>query len=263
MNYRPGIVTRLLSRGASAVAVAYPGTGGFLSRKARVVVTGVPVRPEIRSLEDPDKMEKAKREAVERFNLEGERRNILIFGGSQGSGALNRAVWSTAGEVADRADLRLIHITGKRDYGKAGREELERELDGRELSYISIEYLEEMELAYSLADVACCRSGAGTVAELVSAALPAVLVPFPFATDDHQERNALMMAELGAVTVVLQEGDSAEAALREAVRLVDDEEELARMRKACRAAGTRDGARGIAAIMAESQKEGSSGGSDG
>ena len=220
MNYHPGVVTRVLSRGAYAVAVAHRETGELLPRNARVVTTGIPVRPEIEALASPDRRREAVDEACERFGLELERRTLLLFGGSQGAEALNEALWEVLPRVSGRGDLQVLHLTGKKGYEKRRRLKAEESLAGKPIIYRPIAYLERMDLAYAVCDLAVARAGAGTVAELMAASLPSVLVPFPYATGAHQESNARSVERLGAARVVKQRGDSALDAVEEAGKVL-------------------------------------------
>jgi len=122
-----------------------------------------------------------------------------VFGGSQGARTLNVAV---SGMVARRrlpANWQVLHITGARDYDWMA---AERKTETNGNRYRLQAYLENMGLAYWAADIAVCRAGASTLAELCTVALPAVLVPYPHATDQHQAANAEYLAERGAALVL-------------------------------------------------------------
>ncbi len=248
-NFQPGLVTRVLSRRAGAVAVAFDGTAALLPHGARVRVTGVPVRREIERLASDDAHDEAKEEALRFFELEQGRPTLLVFGGSQGAQALNDALWSVLESNETRADLQILHLTGKRAHQDPRRSRAESKAS-RGSVYKALPYCYRMELAYGVADLALTRAGAGTIAELAAAALPAVLVPYPYASG-HQDLNARELAASGAALVVDQEGDSAERAVREALSLMHDAERLARMRNALRVPGRTLGTEGIAALVEE------------
>lgn len=247
MNVRPGIVTRTLARRAEAVAVAYPATAEEL-KKARVVVTGVPVRPEVEALADEAAREQAKLEARVIFRLEDGRKTLLVFGGSQGAKTVNDAIISKLRALEGRADLQVLHIAGS-----AGIEEAEKAascMEGARLIYRPVRYIEKIYMAYAVSDLALCRSGASTIAELSAARLPAVLVPFPYATGAHQESNAEQAAAAGAAVVVRQTGGCAAGAVAAALDLLSDDENLRRMARAAgRLAGS--GSKGVASLIEE------------
>lgn len=108
-----------------------------------------------------------------------------------------------------------------------------------------------MQDAYSVADLALARAGAGTVAELIAARVPAILVPYPHATGGHQEENARELESKGAAKVVLQAGDVASNAISKALRLLEDDAELEQMHAALSAMSEVSGAKGIAGIVEE------------
>lgn len=251
MNYRPGLVTRVLARRACAVAVAYPGTRRLLPRGTNAVLTGVPVRPEVEALRDEETAAGSRALALVEFGLVKERKTLLVFGGSQGSEALNGAVWEVVPRMSERGDIQVLHLSGKRGYEDARREEAERKVSRAALIYRVREYSERVDLAYAVSDLAVTRAGASTIAELAAAAVPSVLVPFPFATGGHQEENAEQLGKTGLARVVRQDGASAARALEEAMKLLDDEKTLRDMREAGLRAGTTSGAKGIVELVEE------------
>ncbi len=250
MNYEPGLVTRLLSRRAAAVATAFEGTAGLLKRPERARVTGVPVREHIEELSDPPARLAARAEGIKKLELEEQRMTLLVFGGSQGAQVINRSLWEMLPGIAGNADLQVLHLTGRNGFDEPGRSSAEARLAGTALLYRPLAYLEEMHLAYAVADLAVSRSGAGTVAELAAAGLPAVLVPFPHA-GGHQERNARGLEERGAARVVPQEDLSAVKAFDEALRILEDVAILESMKQAAGAMGPATGTEGIAALVEE------------
>jgi UDP-N-acetylglucosamine--N-acetylmuramyl-(pentapeptide) pyrophosphoryl-undecaprenol N-acetylglucosamine transferase len=251
MNYEPGWVTRLFARRARTVAVAHQGTAARLSPRANVVVTGVPVRAEIEALAGEEARRAAADEAIETFGLEKGRRTLLVFGGSQGAQAINEALWAALPALAGRADLQVLHMTGKNNFDVPERSGAEAAAAAGRLLYAALPYSERMDLAFAVADLAISRAGAGTVAELTAAMLPSVLVPYPHATGGHQEKNARALAETGAVVVIPQTGGSASDAVSFAIGLMDDRGELAAMKEAARSARGAGGTKGIARLLEE------------
>lgn len=251
MNYKPGLVTRLLSKRAFAVACAHAETAGMLPSGARSVVTGVPVRPEVEALSEAGSRRRARAAAPAELRVTEGRRTLLVFGGSQGAEALNEAVWQTLPRFRDRGDIQVLHLTGLRDFTDPRRAEVEKALGDAPLLYRALAYWERMELAYSIADLAVTRAGAGTLAELSAACVPAVLVPFPYATAGHQESNAEQFAETGAALLVKQEGSSAITAIERAFALLDDQVELGGMLEAAERHERARSAQGIVDLIEE------------
>lgn len=250
MNYEPGIVTRLFSRSAKYVAVAYQETAALLPERARARVTGIPVRRAIAALSRPEARQRARRTALEEMHLSGAERTMLVFGGSQGAEALNDATWGAMARLEGVEGLVVVHLTGTRSIDRPEVAETCDLLEGTGVAYRAIGYCEKMELLFALADIAVTRAGAGTLAELVAAGLPAVLVPYPYA-GAHQEKNARALERAGSAVVVPQDAQSADAALARGLDILSDETALAAMREAAAAASRQDGAEGIELLLEE------------
>ena len=181
-NAIPGFTNRVIARFVSRALVNFAETKNFFP-KNRTEITGVPVRQEFFDI--PPKPR-------------GPVLHILITGGSQGSRTLNRAVrqsWPLF-RTAD-FQVRITHQTGA-----TGFEELRDEFANSGLEGEVTPFIRDMPAAFAAADLVICRSGAGTVSELGAAGKPSILVPFPFAADDHQTRNAQAMERAGAAKLI-------------------------------------------------------------
>jgi UDP-N-acetylglucosamine--N-acetylmuramyl-(pentapeptide) pyrophosphoryl-undecaprenol N-acetylglucosamine transferase len=187
-NPLPGIANRLGARFTPFVAVSYPNTP---LRGARL--TGIPLRPEILQL---DRGEAARRAAALSYGLDPGRPTLLVFGGSQGARTINEATLGAAGALT-AAGVQVLHATGPKNID-AARDALPRGLPSR---YVLRPYLDHMASAYQAADLALCRSGAMTCAELAAIGLPAVYVPLPIGNGE-QRRNALPVVEAGGGLLV-------------------------------------------------------------
>jgi len=188
-NVVPGLTNRILARLADAITVSFDETKKYFPKR-EVVVTGNPIRQELFSSSYED--------AIRKLKLAKNKFTVLIFGGSQGSAWINKTVvdaWELLGD--DRRRLQLLHISGKNDY-----EGLAKEYTARGIAGSLFPYVHEMGYAYEAADFIICRSGAMTVSELRILNKPALLIPFPFATDRHQYYNALVLKQLGMATVI-------------------------------------------------------------
>jgi UDP-N-acetylglucosamine--N-acetylmuramyl-(pentapeptide) pyrophosphoryl-undecaprenol N-acetylglucosamine transferase len=220
-NAAPGLTNRLLSRVVRAAAVTYDETLPFF--RGRGFVAGNPVRAEF--------FEAAGHPAVGQTDASGAHvPRVLIVGGSQGARAINLAMVAAAPElVRRRPGVELVHQTGERD--------LEQVRAGYRAAGIPARaesFLDPVAREVMAADLVVCRAGATTLAELAAAGRPSVLVPFPAATDDHQRKNARVLAEAGAA-VVLDERDLSPARLAETVAaLLGDADRLAGMAAAAR-----------------------------
>jgi len=227
-NAVPGLTNRLLAYAVTAAAVTFDSTAGYFGRRA--IVAGNPVRPEF--LSEPHRP--APRAA-------GPPR-ILIFGGSQGAHAINMAMVEAAPQLALHAGgLAITHQTGERD--------LELVRDGYRRAGIEARvepFLFTMDREMNAADLVVCRAGATTIAELTAAGRPALLVPLPTAADDHQRRNAEVLAAAGAAEIVDQKALTGAALAARIAALIGDAARLDSMAAAARRLARPDAARVIA-----------------
>ncbi len=209
-NAMPGVTNRRFGKIAQKVLVSFEEAARHFP-KDKVEVTGLPVRKEF--FEIPDREPQGQL-------------TVLITGGSQGSRRLNQAVeeaWPLLGNMG----VYLIHQAGKTDYDAVLTKFRAASVAGQLLPFIS-----DMPEAFSQADVVVCRSGAGTVSELAAAGKPSILVPFPFAADDHQMHNAKALEKIGAAVVVRDQEMSGSRLARELAKL--DAERLRQMGRAAR-----------------------------
>lgn len=227
-NAAPGLANRLLGPLVSRAAVTYEETVPRFGAKA--VRTGSPVRAEFFSVL-PKKHEPP-------FTL-------LIFGGSQGALAINRAVVDALDPLrAGRYPLRFIHQTGERDYDAVRTAYARREIRAEVLPFIT-----DMAARFTQADLVLCRAGASTVAELAAAGRAALLVPFPQATDQHQLRNAEVLVRAGAARLLEEASLSGERLAAEVFALLDHPERLGEMEAAARRLAVPDAAARIADLI--------------
>jgi UDP-N-acetylglucosamine--N-acetylmuramyl-(pentapeptide) pyrophosphoryl-undecaprenol N-acetylglucosamine transferase len=194
-NVTPGMANRRLARYANEVWGGYPDSETATYFREKFVLTGIPVRDELASA-------LPKPEARRSLGLNPEKFTVLVFGGSQGARTINIA---TSGLVARRrlpANWQVLHLCGERDFAWMA---AERKAEPNENGYVLKAYLDNMALAYWASDIAVCRAGASTLAELCTVGLPAVLVPYPHASEDHQRDNARYFADRGAASTIEDE----------------------------------------------------------
>ncbi|MCF6509500.1 undecaprenyldiphospho-muramoylpentapeptide beta-N-acetylglucosaminyltransferase [Blastococcus sp. MG754426] len=234
-NALPGLANRIGARLAARVAVTAPGTP--LHRGEHV---GMPLRRAISSLDRAARRAEARAE----FGLDPDRPTLLVFGGSQGAASLNRAAVGAAGALT-AAGVQVLHARGPKNTDVV--------VPGRaagEAPYVLVDYLERMDLAYAAADLALCRSGAVTVAELSAVGLPAAFVPLPIGNGE-QRRNALPVIEAGGGLLV-EDGELDPAWISAALLpLLTDPAALAGLARHAAAAGVPDADERLADIVCE------------
>jgi UDP-N-acetylglucosamine--N-acetylmuramyl-(pentapeptide) pyrophosphoryl-undecaprenol N-acetylglucosamine transferase len=230
-NASAGWANRVGARGAQRVLAAVPDPG-----LGPVEVVGVPVRAAITSL---DRMA-LRAEARAHFGLAADARVLLVFGGSQGAQSLNRAVSAAAKDLA-AAGISVLHA-----HGPKNTLDLREPADG-DPPYVAVPYLSRMDLAYAAADLAICRSGAMTVAELTAIGLPAVYVPLPIGNGE-QRLNALPVVNAGGGLIVDDADLSPQFVADTVARLLSDGGRLQTMTAAAALAGHRDAAQRVAEI---------------
>jgi UDP-N-acetylglucosamine--N-acetylmuramyl-(pentapeptide) pyrophosphoryl-undecaprenol N-acetylglucosamine transferase len=238
-NAAPGAANRLVGRFAKACAVSFEGTP-----LPRAVVTGNPVRPEVLAI---DRVRDAS-SARTKLDVEPGRRVVLVFGGSLGALRINRAALDAARRWVARSDLHLRHVVGTRDWAEitAGGPPIPADAP---LRYQAVEYDDDMPTSLAAADIAVCRAGASTSFELLAVGLPAVLVPSPYVTADHQTANARHIERAGAAVVVPDAELDGERLVAEVDTLLSDPHRLAQMASAGRAAARPDAADAIAELV--------------
>jgi UDP-N-acetylglucosamine:LPS N-acetylglucosamine transferase len=223
-----GLANRIGVRLGARVAASLPGVDA-----PDVVLTGNPIRPEFRDFE----------RTVQDPPL------VAAFGGALGARSINVATLGLYDLWRRRADVAVHHVTGPRNEVECRQRLAELRRRDDVLDYELVGYEPAMPAIYARAAIAVCRAGAGTVAELTAAGLPAVLVPLPGAPSDHQARNAATLTDAGAAVVVADEQCDAahlDCVLRD---ILASPERLARMSEAARALARPDAAARLADLV--------------
>lgn len=219
-NAMPGFTNRVLARFVDAAALSFADAQEYFGNRG--IVTGNPVRVDFARL--------ARKER-------GERLSVLIFGGSQGARAINNAMIAALPLLAARKDrLAITHQTGEADFEIVKRGYAAAGFDAADVRA----FIHDMADQFERADVLICRSGATTAAEVAAAGKAAIFVPFPFATDDHQRKNAEAFERVGAGRMILQKDLTPARVAEELNRLIEHPEEIDRMEGSSRGLGRAD-----------------------
>lgn len=242
-NAVTGLANRVGGRVAAAIAVSFAESRRWFPRRRRVMVTGNPVREVIRTV--VHERDALRAEARVELGLADDRRTVLLFGGSQGALHLNQAAAGAARLLAGRDDLQLVILAGPAHHEAIA----DAVPQDSKLLVRTIPFLERMELAYAAADLVVSRAGATTIAELTVSGLPAVLVPYPYATGRHQEANARALQRAGGASILLDDQVTADSLAARIEDLIGFDERLRAMAEASARFGRPDAAERLADLV--------------
>lgn len=214
-NKRLGMANRILAARAERIFLSYEDTEGEYPRE-RAQVVGNPVRSGFAA---PPGQEAAR----EKLGLDPVAPVVLVCGGSQGAQSLNQAMREVLGHF-ESGEAQFLWMTGKNGYAEA-----RQQADGARAKTCVFRYIEDMAAACAAADVVVSRSGASTTAELAMMGKPSILVPYPHATDNHQEKNARAFEAAGAAEVLLDRECSGPALAERLKALLGEPERLRAM----------------------------------
>ena len=213
-NSYPGISTRILARFADRVCLSYSESLRYFPAGRKYKVTGNPIRENL--------IRKEKSAALAEFGLAADKKTIFVFGGSQGSHVLNQTFLHCLDLL--KPDWQILWQTGERDF-----QEIARKVKEKKITATVHPFIQEMGAAYAASDLVISRAGALTLAEITACGKPSILIPFPFATADHQRHNAEALQRKGAAKMILEKNLTAERLAGEVSSLLADESALKHM----------------------------------
>lgn len=236
-NAVPGLTNKLLSRISSVVMSAFPNT--FDSSKTRVV--GNPIRQDLLKLYDT------------KSNSSESKLKILVVGGSLGAKVFNDKLPSVFASVIEKNNsIEIKHQVGRKNAQSV--EQAYKNLNCQNYVQVS-EFIDDMAAGYSWADVVICRAGALTVSELSVVGTPSILIPFPFAVDDHQTKNAEVLSNAGAALLMQQSKWSDDYLVEQLLTFIAEPDKLAAMRAATKTIASLHATDDVVKICIESTKE--------
>jgi UDP-N-acetylglucosamine--N-acetylmuramyl-(pentapeptide) pyrophosphoryl-undecaprenol N-acetylglucosamine transferase len=229
----PSKAIRSLARWAKEIHTSFPESRGYFPAKERKKLkeSGNPVREWV--------LKGERKESRRHFGLVENRKTLLLIGGSQGAHSLNAALTEALGRLRN-TDLQVLWQTGEKDHPSAASQVMQYGLKA-----VVKPFFEEMDKVYAATDFAVGRSGATATADLMACGIPCLLVPFPFAAENHQEKNARWYESRGAARVVLNKDLTGEVLAQEILRLVHEPGRLEGMAKNARACGKPEATRAI------------------
>jgi UDP-N-acetylglucosamine--N-acetylmuramyl-(pentapeptide) pyrophosphoryl-undecaprenol N-acetylglucosamine transferase len=205
-NAVPGKANRITARWCSKVLLGMAAASSYFD-DSKLVLTGTPVRQELTKLPEQTEARKV-------FGLDENGSAVLVMGGSQGAQTLNTLVADAAKATPD---LQFIHITGSHDYERV------KAMVGDRKGYHVMDFCGDMAAAYAASDVVVCRSGASSMTELAHVGMPSILVPYPYAADDHQTMNAKVFEDAGAAFLRPQDELDAGQLVADLTLILEDE----------------------------------------
>jgi UDP-N-acetylglucosamine--N-acetylmuramyl-(pentapeptide) pyrophosphoryl-undecaprenol N-acetylglucosamine transferase len=207
-NTIPGRANRWLSWVVNRAFVGFHSAGGRLNNR-KITITGTPVRASFRPRDSVA--------CLAELGFDPQRPLLLVMGGSQGASGINELVIKSLPRLSKLApNLQWFHLAGPKDA-----EKVKRAYEALRVKAIVHSFFSGMELALGAASAAISRAGASSLAELAAMRVPAVLVPYPSATDNHQLHNARAFAETGAARILEQDGATAEAMTKNIIEIVN------------------------------------------
>lgn len=243
-NAIPGKANRLTARFCDVVLVGLEACKSHFPKHPDVRVVGTPIRNTLR--------QKVTDDPYEFFKLDRNKKTLVVMGGSQGARGVNRVVCMALDQF-EKLGIQVLHIAGPTDYEEVRDAYAKHPLLPQHVAA----FCHRMELAYQIADLAIARSGASTLTELAWFGIPSLLVPYPFAADDHQTRNAEIFERAGAARLMPESAINA-TVLTDAVRdILTDPATANAMKAAAQKQAVRDSAERIASLVEEqAEKQG-------
>jgi UDP-N-acetylglucosamine--N-acetylmuramyl-(pentapeptide) pyrophosphoryl-undecaprenol N-acetylglucosamine transferase len=234
-NSFPGVTNRLLGEKATFIFTAFPEAASFFESD-KVREEGNPVRNDI-SRGDREK-------TARKVGFDPSRKTLLVMGGSGGAANLNQAMLTNLDELHNELELQIIWQCGRRYLSEMRQKVAEHKFPNLYMT----DFLEDMPGVYALSDLVVCRSGAGTIAELLVCGKPSILVPSPVVAGDHQRKNAASVVGRGAA-VMIEDNELADRIVEVVDELLSESGRLAAMQDAALALARPDAARTIASTI--------------
>lgn len=225
-NALPGITNRILARFVRHVMLTFPESKKHFGVEKKLEIVGLPVRPEIGQV--------SREAGAKHFGLRPDRLTLLVTGGSRGARMLNQAMCVVLEHLAQRSDIQVIWATGKATYEETIDRLKKKGVSWQRPGWRVLEYLQEMPEALACADLYIGRAGAASLAELMVAGLPSILIPYPYAAENHQEHNAQSLLQGGAAQIILDSDLDGERLWKEVDGLISQPELLNKMGMAAR-----------------------------
>ena len=224
--------------------VNFKASEKYFVHKDRICVTGLPVRQEVLQTE--------KQAGLAYFGFSPDKTTLLVSGGSRGARSINRAMAKAYPELVKQPDLQILHLTGAVDYEDTLQAIADEQLDLKEHPQIIVKpYLDEMQYGLAAADFCVGRAGATFLAEVTACGLPGILIPYPYAAENHQEYNAKALVDQNAAVMILDKDLTGELLCQNIMDFYQHPEKRDRMAVCARNTGKRNSLDQIVRLVEE------------
>ncbi|MGE8204174.1 undecaprenyldiphospho-muramoylpentapeptide beta-N-acetylglucosaminyltransferase [Heyndrickxia sp. NPDC080065] len=240
-NSIPGLTNKFLSRYVNKVAICFESAKEFFPED-KVVLTGNPRATEVIGDKNPT--------IIQSYGLSENKPTVLIFGGSRGARPINEAVVKSLAQFAAKP-YQIIYVTGDVHY-----QEVEKEVSliGKPENIVVVPFIHNMPDVLRSVDLVVARAGATTLAELTALGIPSILIPSPYVTNNHQEKNASTLTENGAASMLLEKNLSSPQLLKSIDDIILNQEQINKMKEAASNLGIPDASKRLFNVMQELAK---------
>ncbi len=226
-NAFPGVAVKILSKKTNKILLGFEDAKERLPKAKKIVVTGTPTK-----VKKVDVSEQKKKELLKQNGLKSDKPIVLFFGGSQGAQSINNSLIDIISENKNK-NYQIMWAAGPAQYEEIAKILKEKyKLEIEDIPNVKIvPYIYNMEEMMNIVDLVVCRSGAMTITEIANVGKPAIFIPFPFATENHQEYNAKVLEKKDAAKIILDKDLTSEILNRTIEELVSDRKMLLQMGK--------------------------------
>ncbi|WP_099203316.1 undecaprenyldiphospho-muramoylpentapeptide beta-N-acetylglucosaminyltransferase [Miniphocaeibacter massiliensis] len=234
-NSYPGLTNRILSRFAKKYFITFEESLKYFKNTERAIKTGNPIRNRFKNLSS------IRESSIEEYGLKKNIKTVFSFGGSNGSYILNKTINDLIKNKELKGKFQIVHVTGDRYY----KDFLSKIDNSIEQNIKVFAYLDDIQKAYSVADLVITSSGAITLAELAYVGIPSILIPKAYTTENHQVHNALEYEKIGASKMILEKNLNYSVLYNNIMAILQDDRSLEKMRKVVKSLATPNSAKEI------------------
>ncbi len=233
-NAFPGVTNKILARLVDIIAVNFPEAKKYFPKSDKVIVTGNPIRGNMLSI--------SRDEGIKEFGFSKELPVVFVVGGSRGARRLNESVLLLAKQCVMKKSFQMLHMTGETQYDDIMGKYKAEGIDTGAENLRVMPYLYNMPYALAAGDIIISRCGASTLSEITALGKPSILIPYPYATDNHQEYNARALEKNGAAIVILERDLNADILYDEVCDMLNKPEKISNMGMKSKELGRTDAA---------------------